>query len=179
MQSKIWYTRQAFLYKLWSDYTEFAYLFGCYPKGDASHGFPHLNQYETFRDFQENTSNSEGWFAMFVVWVCFAYCCWTVYCYLLPWYSVGTWPIRNGEEIRLRMVDYLSSAVAEELWGNQFSECYFTPHEWHQGRSRMIQGYRHPDNIRSAHMTSFNRKHKFREHYMKRVGDGPNMLHPT
>ena len=179
MSARIWYTRQDFLFKCWADYPEIASFLGCYPKGDASHGFPHLNPYEVFRDFQENTPNSEGWFAMLVVIVCLSYCAWTVYCYMLPWYTVNARPVRNGEEERLRMIDYLSSAVAEELWGNQFAEGFLTPHGFHQARSRLIQGYRHPDSIRSTHMTTFNRKHKFREHYMKRVGDGPNMLAPV
>ena len=178
-QNRIWYTRQTFLFKCWSDYPEIAYLLGAYPKGDASHGFPHRNPYEVFRDFQENTPNSEGWFAMFIVIVGVLYVAWTFYCYYLPWIWVGAKPVRNGEEHLLRMVDYLSSAVNEELWGNQFAELFFTPHGYHQARSRLTQGYRHPDNIRATHMTTFNKKHKFREHYMTRVGDGKNMLSPT
>ena len=178
-QNRVWYYRQSFLYKVWADYPEVASFLGVYPKGDASHGFPHPNPYEVFRDFYENTPNSEGWFAMLVVVVCGAYLIWTFYCYLIPWYWINIQPVRNGEEIRLRMIDYLSSTVNEELWGNQFAEVFFTPHGFHQARSRLTQGYRHPDNIRSAHMTTFNRKHKFREHYMKRVGDGPDMLMPV
>lgn len=178
MQARIWYSRQALLFKLWQDYPEVAYFLGCYPKGDASHGFPHQNPYEVFRDLQENTSNSEGWFAMVVVWVCLGFSLWTVYVYVIPWYWVNNRPVKNGEESRLRMVDYMSSAVAEELWGNNYMEIFMTPHAFHQGRTRLTSGYRHPDSIRSALMTTFNRKHKFREHYMERVGDGPNMLYP-
>ena len=74
-QNRIWYTRQTFLFKCWSDYPEIAYLLGAYPKGDASHGFPHRNPYEVFRDFQENTPNSEGWFVMFSKLVLFVKSC--------------------------------------------------------------------------------------------------------
>ena len=178
MQNRIWYTRQAFLFKCWTDYPEISYLLGSYPKGDASHGFPHQNPYEVFRDFTENTSNSEGWFAMVVVIVCAAFGIWTIYCYFLPWYWVNARPVRNGEEEMLRMIDSMSSAVNEEIWGNQFAEVFLTPHAFHQARNRLTQGYRHPDCIRTSHMTTFNRKHKFREHYMKRVGDGTSMLLP-
>ena len=177
-QAKIWYTRQSFLYKCWADYPEITYFLGCYPKGDASHGFPHQQAYEVFRDLQENTPNSEGWFSMMVVIVCFSYVAHMIYCYTIPWFWITVQPVRNSEEIRLRMIDALASSVYEEIWGNQFAEVFFTPHAFHQGRSRLTTGNRHPDNIRSVSMTTFNRKHKFREHYMKRVGDGPNMLLP-
>ena len=73
--------------------------------------------FECFRDFQENTINSEGWFAMLVVYVCLAFCAWTTYCYLLPHYWVN-FKKRSEFDLRLRMRDYLSSAAYEEIFGN-------------------------------------------------------------
>ena len=36
-----------------------AALTGLYPKTDCSHGFPNPHNYEMYRDFQENTINSD------------------------------------------------------------------------------------------------------------------------
>ncbi len=41
------------------DYPEWAALTGLFPKGDSSHGFPHPYNYEMYRDFQENSINSD------------------------------------------------------------------------------------------------------------------------
>ena len=34
-------------------------MIGIYPKADSSHGFPHAAAYEMYRDWQENTLNSD------------------------------------------------------------------------------------------------------------------------
>ena len=36
-------------------------------------------------------------------------------------------------------------------------------------------GYIHPDDPRVIHTTSFNRKHKYKEHYIQRVGESHHM----
>lgn len=41
------------------DFNEYAALFGCYPKIDSSHGFPSALNYEAYRDFQENSLNTD------------------------------------------------------------------------------------------------------------------------
>jgi len=51
--------RLTYLYRLFVDYPEMAALTGIYPKTDVSHGFPNPNSYEMYRDFQENTINSD------------------------------------------------------------------------------------------------------------------------
>ena len=42
--------------------------------------------YEMYRDFQENTINSDGSFAMWTVWVAVLYLIHEMYNYILPWY---------------------------------------------------------------------------------------------
>ena len=54
--------------------------------------------------------------------------------------------------------------------GNKFSELAYTPHTFHLMRERFQSGYSNPDEIRLVHMTSFNRKHRYKEHYMEEVG---------
>jgi hypothetical protein len=173
--AKMYYARQQILHQIFIDFPEIAHTIGIYPKADASHGFPHLTTYETFRDFQDNTINSDGWFAMFVVFVSLTFSSWTLYVYIFPSYWINNRPIKNGEEIRRRMVDYMSSAVAEETFGNKHLEGMLTPHMFHAMRSRFSQGYKAPDDVRNVFMTSFNRKHAMKEHYMQRVGDSSTM----
>lgn len=69
------------------------------------------------------------------------------------------------------MKDACGSTVLEELYGNQYSEFGWTPHDFHYNRKRGMSGYSHPDDPRQMHTSTFNRKHKYKEHYMKRVGD--------
>ncbi len=176
--AKFYYSRQQILYRIFVDFPEVAHTIGIYPKADASHGFPHLQTYETFRDFQDNTINSDGWFAMLVVFVCLTYSLWTLMIYIIPHYWLNGKPVKNGEYIRRRMVDYLSSAVAEETFGNQFIEGMLTPHMFHAARIRLGAGYRQPDDVRNVHMSTFNRKHRFKEHYMAEVGQGSSMVAP-
>merc|ERR1712170_159806 len=146
LSNRWYYMRQSALYEMYIDYPEFACITGTYPKVDSSHGFPVHNPYEMFRDFQENTINSDGWFAMFVVYVCAIYTFWTIYCYLIPYYWTNRY-LKNEEELRCRMKDYFASAVYEELWGNQYLEFSYTPHHFHFARKELWSGYSHPDDI--------------------------------
>jgi hypothetical protein len=100
-----------------------------------------------FRDFQENTINSDGWFAWFVVIFCGAFVVHEFYSYLLPYYWIRS-SVKNGEYERHRMRDTLSTAVAEEIVGNQFSELIYTPHSFHAKRFQGSQGYLNPDDPR-------------------------------
>lgn len=173
--AKFYYSRQQILYQIFVDFPEIAHTIGIYPKADASHGYPHLQTYETFRDFQDNTINSDGWFAMFVVFVSLTFGSWTLYVYIFPSYWTNNRPIKNGADIRRRMVDYMSSAVAEETAGNKHLEGMLTPHMFHAMRSRFSQGYRAPDDVRNVFMSTFNRKHALKEHYLTRVGESSLM----
>lgn len=80
--------------------------------------------------------------------------------------------------VRMRAQDALASTVNEEIWGNQFAEWGWTPHDFHFNRLRGMWGYMNVDDPRVIHITTFNRKHKYREHYMKRVGDQHHMTYP-
>lgn len=113
----MWYRRQTFLYNMNANFPDIANALGSYPKLDSSDGFPNPMPYECFRDFQENTLNSDGWFAMFVVYVCAIYSAWTYYSYVYPSYWIYG-PTKNEEELQQRMKDYFSSAVLEESYGN-------------------------------------------------------------
>ena len=64
----------------------------------------------------------------------------------------------------------MSSTVMEELMGNRYNELAFTPHNFHDMRQRFQAGYASPDDVRMVHCATFNRKHRYREHYMKEVG---------
>merc|ERR1740139_720782 len=167
--------RQSALYELYIDYPEFAAITGTYPKVDSSHGFPVHNPYEMFRDFQENTMNSDGWFAMFVVYVCAFYVIYEMYNYVLPYYW-NTGHKKNGEIAQLRMKDAFSALVLEESFGNEFIELAFTPHQLHHVRARGLFGYGYdPDDVRTLHISTFNRRHKAKEHYLHTVGEGRSM----
>jgi len=61
---------------------------GIYPKFDNSHGFTYTRPYEMYRDWQENTINSDGWFAMLVYFVCFLYTLHATYTYVYPYYWI-------------------------------------------------------------------------------------------
>ena len=175
--AKFYYIRQQILHQIFLDFPEVAHTIGIYPKADSSHGYPHLKTYETFRDFQDNTINSDGWFAMMVVVICLSFTAWTLYCYNFPYYWTGNRPIKNGGDIRRRMIDALSSAVVEESYGNRILEEMLTPHMFHAAREKLIQGYRNPDDIRTVHMTSIDRKHVMKEHFMKMEGEKESMLY--
>ena len=174
LSATFYYKRQEMLYKTYVAFPEIAHTIGIYPKVDSSHGFPDSKVYECFRDFQENTINSDGWFAFFVVYVCVAYSMWTVYCYLLPYYWTNRY-LKNEEDLRTRMKDYFANSVYEELWGNQWMEFSYTPHHFHSFRNDLYLGYNFPDDVRAVHFSSINRKHKFREHYIHDFGNASRM----
>ncbi len=46
-------------YRIFVEAPDVANLLGMYPKTDNSHGFPGYQTYEMYRDFQENTPNSD------------------------------------------------------------------------------------------------------------------------
>jgi len=174
--ARFYYARQQLLYELYVDYPEWAQLTGLYPKTDSSHGFPSQLTCEAYRDFQENTPNTDGWFGMWILVVAVIYNIHLFYNYLLPYYWVRG-PMLNGEMARLRMRDCIGSTVAEELWGTQYMEMGFSPHDFAYTRGRGMMGYSNPDDPRIMHMATFNRKHRYREHYMARVGDSHHMTY--
>ena len=63
--ARFYWTRQAILYEIFTNYNEWAHTIGIYPKTDQSHGIPHPEPYEAFRDFQENSLNSDVWSTFF------------------------------------------------------------------------------------------------------------------
>lgn len=130
-----------------------------------------------FRDFQENTINSDGWFAWFVLAFCMGFVVHEFYTYMIPYYWIRT-SVKNGEFELMRMKDTLSTAVAEEIVGNQFSELLYTPHGFHAKRFQGSQGYINPDDPRLVSTSTFNRRHKLREHYKERIGDENSMTIP-
>ena len=64
-----------------------------------------------YRDFQENTINSDGSFAMWTVVICIFYVAHACYGYFMPWYWNKTASCKNGEEQRNRLRDALSSTT--------------------------------------------------------------------
>jgi hypothetical protein len=124
-----------------------------------------------YRDFQENTLNSDGSFAMWIMFLSAIYCVHVLYNYMIPWYWYKNDTMKNGEEQRLRMRDALCSTVLEGLYGFQIAEWGYTPHQYHFERRRLFRNYSHPDDVRLMHMGTLNRKHRYREHYIKRAGD--------
>ena len=118
-----------------------------------------------YRDFQENTINSDGSFGMWVVYVSAVYCIHTLYSYFVPWYWNKTATVKNGEEQRVRMRDALSSMIIEDSYGFQFLEWGFNPHSAHAVKIHMMGGLQHRDDVRAMVCASLNRKNRYREHY--------------
>jgi hypothetical protein len=86
--------------------------------------------------------------------------------------------LKNEEYTRLRIRDAVASTVMEELWGVQWIEFGFSPHDFAFFRQRGMHGFIQPDDPRAMHMGTFNRKHKYVEHYMLgRRGDMSHMTH--
>jgi hypothetical protein len=92
------------LYRLFIESPDVACLLGIYPKTDSSHGYgsnsknlKNLVSYEMYRDFQENTINSDGSFGMWTVYVCAIYLFHELYSYFIPWYWNKTATVKNGE----------------------------------------------------------------------------------
>lgn len=65
--------------------------------------------------------------------------------------------------------------MLEEIWGIGYAEWGWGPHDFAYNRRRGIAGYKNPDDVRSMHFGSFNRKNKFRDHYKERTGDNDSM----
>ena len=72
-----------------------------------------LDSYEMYRDFQENTINSDGSFSMWILYLAIVYLAHEFYNYFLPWYWNKTASCKNGEEQRVRMRDALASTLLE------------------------------------------------------------------
>eukprot|EP00919_Chromeraceae_sp_WS-2016_P057990 GHVR01137514.1.p1 GENE.GHVR01137514.1~~GHVR01137514.1.p1 ORF type:complete len:134 (+),score=9.84 GHVR01137514.1:7628-8029(+) len=129
-----------------------------------------------YRDFQENTINSDGAFSMWILYIAGLYFAHEMYNYFLPWYWNKTAPVKNGEEERIRMRDALASTVEEDVIGLQFAEWGWMPHDYHAIRRRLTEGLSHPDDVRAMHMSAMNRKNRYVEHYKKRVGENQTMM---
>ena len=56
---------------------------------------------------------------------------------MIPYYWVST-PLKNDEETRLRMKDYIASAVLEEVYGISWAEWGWLPHDFAYNRVRGI-----------------------------------------
>lgn len=54
------------------------------------------DSYEMYRDFQENTINSDGSFGMWIVYIAAVYLIHEMYNYFLPWYWNKTAYCKNG-----------------------------------------------------------------------------------
>ncbi|EAR82265.1 hypothetical protein TTHERM_01230120 (macronuclear) [Tetrahymena thermophila SB210] len=174
---RFYYARQQVMYETFVDHPDLANWVGMYPKVDSSHGFPFYSTYEMYRDFQENTLNSDGAFAQWITLLCGIYCIHEIYTYMLPYYWIST-PLKNDEYSRLRMRDYIASAVLEEIYGIQYGDWTWLPHDFAYNRMRGIQGYMHPDDPRAMCTSTFNRKQKYREHELERAGDYHHMTYP-
>jgi len=95
--NKFYYLRQQMLFRCFVETPDIANMLGIYPKVDTSHGYGYYNTYEMYRDFQENTINSDGAFAMWIVYIAIIYTIHAIYNYFFPWYWNKTAPCKNGE----------------------------------------------------------------------------------
>ncbi len=66
-----------------------------------------------YRDFQENTINSDGSFSMWTAYLAAIYLIHLFYNYLIPWYWQKNAHCHNGMEARLRMKDAIASTLLE------------------------------------------------------------------
>ena len=176
MTNKFYYMRQQMLYQMFVEQPDVANLLGVYPKVDSSHGFGYFNTYEMYRDFQENTINSDGSFGMWILYIAIIYVIHEMYNYFLPWYWNKNAACKNGEEERIRMRDCLSSTVFEDSTGLQVAEWGWMPHDFHLIRNRIAKGLAHPDDIRAQNMNGLNRKHRYVEHYMRKTDEQTKMV---
>lgn len=117
--NKFYYLRQQVLYRWFTEHPDLANMLGIYPKVDSSHGFGFYSNffntikdtYEMYRDFQENTINSDGAFGMWLSLLTSFYIVHEFYNYLFPWYWNKTASCKNGEEERVRMRDAIASTL--------------------------------------------------------------------
>ena len=147
-------------------------MIGIYPKTDSSHGYgnprifyAYLVSYEMYRDFQENTINSDGSFGIWIILISFVYSCHAIYGYFIPWYWNKTASCKNGEEQRIRVRDAISSTTIEDSLGFQFLEWGFGPHYTYYVRHKLAEGHAHPDDVRAMACSGLNRKNRYVEHY--------------
>jgi hypothetical protein len=174
---EFYYRRQQALYRLFVTWPEMANLIGIYPKTDNSHGFPAVNGYEMYRDFQENTFNGDGSYSMYIYLFGGLYSLHIYYSYMHPYLSYDD-NNEYGDEHQARLRDQISSTIFEELCGNNYLEWAFSPHDFHYNRQKLIQGYMHPDDPRSMHMNTFLRPNRYREHYITRSREGRTFFDP-
>lgn len=69
------------------------------------------------------------------------------------------------------MRDALSSTIVEDTVGLQMAEYGWMPHDYHSIRRRLTEGLAHPDDVRAMQVSTMNRRHRYVEHYRKKVGD--------
>jgi hypothetical protein len=124
-----------------------------------------------YRDFQENSINSDGSFGMWTAYIAVIYIFHELYNYIMPWYWYKNAPVKNGEEERVRMKDAIASTILEDSTGIQIAEWGWNPHDFHSIRRRLSSGLSHPDDVRAMHMSGVNRKHRYTEHYRKKIGN--------
>ena len=124
-----------------------------------------------YRDFQENTINSDGSFGMWFVVIASLYISHELYNYIFPWYWNRTATCKTGEDERIRMRDAIASTLIEETFGIQIAEWGWMPHDFHSIRRRLSSGLSHPDDVRAMHVSTCNRKHRYVEHYRHKIGD--------
>ena len=98
-----------------------------------------------------------------------------IWIYIIPYYSLKG-SVRNEEEIRMRIQDYYTTSVLEEIYGVQFYEFAFPPHGFASIRKQLMYGFSNPDDIRTVFMSSINRGHRAREHYLPREGHMRSMV---
>jgi hypothetical protein len=118
-----------------------------------------------YRDFQENSINSDGSFGMWVAYVSALYVAHTIYGYFIPWYWNKNASCKNGDAQRARMRDALSSTNLEESIGYQFLEWGFGPHYTFYLKEKLLEGHAHPDDVRAMACSGLNRKNRYIEHY--------------
>ena len=173
-----YYQRQQFLHRVFIEAPDVACLWGIYPKVDTSHGFGYPQTYEMYRDFQENTINSDGSFGMWIVYIGAIYLIHVFYTYLIPYRWRGRLDpsrLSGGDEF-FRLKDALSTTIWEDTIGLQYAEYAFNPHDFHSVRTRLQMSLSGPDDVRTMHMGTMNRKNRYVEHYMERAGDQSHMI---
>jgi hypothetical protein len=85
----------------------------------------HHQTYEMYRDWQENTLNSDGSFSLWIYAFGAAYLVHLFYCYMIPYYWMyyfiltitqlsGNTPVKNEEFVQLRMKD----AIGREIYSH-------------------------------------------------------------
>ena len=62
--------------------------------------------------------------------------------------------------------------------GTTVINLFITISDFNYARIRGLAGYKQPDDPRAVHLPSFNRKNKYKEHYLKHVGDENSMVYP-